>query len=236
MARRRVNTTKYEIIQKATELFLEKGYTATTPKMICDALDISTGNLTYYFPTKETLLAVLVELFCKFQSKTLQELVAEEGKTSLLAVCLEMATVVAISEEEMIIRDVFQSFYLNPLCLEYIRTNDTKRSKHIYAEFCPDWTDEQYIEAEILVSGIEYATLMTDPGVLPIEDRLTGALNNMMTIFNVPEEIRKQKIQKVLNTDYQTMAKDKLIEFKEFVAMSTDQILENLLKKDPADN
>ena len=236
MARRRVNTTKYEIIQKATELFLEKGYTATTPKMICDALDISTGNLTYYFPTKETLLAVLVELFCKFQSKTLQELVAEEGKTSLLAVCLEMATVVAISEEEMIIRDVFQSFYLNPLCLEYIRTNDTKRSKHIYAEFCPDWTDEQYIEAEILVSGIEYATLMTDPGVLPIEDRLTGALNNMMTIFNVPEEIRKQKIQKVLNIDYQTMAKDKLIEFKEFVAMSTDQILENLLKKDPADN
>ena len=57
MARRRVNTTKLEIVQTATKMFLEKGYTATSIKTIADALDMSTGHLTFYFPTKEHLLA-----------------------------------------------------------------------------------------------------------------------------------------------------------------------------------
>ena len=79
MARRHINTTKYEIIRTGTRLFLEKGYSATTPKLICDELDISTGNLTYYFPTKEHLLAVLADMLCKFQGKMLQSMVQEEG-------------------------------------------------------------------------------------------------------------------------------------------------------------
>ncbi len=230
MARRRVNTTKYEIIQKATELFLEIGYSATTPKMICDALDISTGNLTYYFPTKETLLRVLAELLCKFQSETLHDL-TEEGTTSLLAVCREMAVIVAISEEGAVTRDLFQAFYLSPLCLDFIRKNDVERSKHIYQEYCPDWTDQQYMEAEILVSGIEYASLMTEPETLPLEDRITGAVNNMLTIFNVPEEIRKQKLQKVLSMDCRAMASDMLMHFRKFVAESNDRIFDGLLNK-----
>ena len=58
----RVNTTKYEIIQLATKQILEKGYSATTPRAICEELELSTGNLTYYFPTKEHILAVLVQM------------------------------------------------------------------------------------------------------------------------------------------------------------------------------
>lgn len=229
MARRHVNTTKYEIVQKATELFLEVGYSATTPKMVCDALDISTGNLTYYYPTKETLLAVLVEMLCKFQSKTLHSYVEEEGTTSLLAVCLEMAVIVAVSEEDSAIRDVFQAFYLSPLCLDFIRNNDFQRAKDIYKEYCPGWTDQQYMEAEILVSGIEYASLTTEPGFLPLEDRITGAINNMLTIFNVPEHIRKQKLQKVLAMDCRKLAKDTLEHFKKFVIESNDHTLDELL-------
>ena len=86
MARRRVNTTKFEIIQQATKLFLEKGYSTTTPKDVSEALNISTGNLTYYFPTKGHLLAVLIEMLCQFQGKTLHYMVEEEGTTSLFAV------------------------------------------------------------------------------------------------------------------------------------------------------
>lgn len=67
MARRRLNTTKFEIIQTATRMFLEKGYTATSIKAIANALDMSTGHLTFYFPTKEHLLAELVDLLCNFQ-------------------------------------------------------------------------------------------------------------------------------------------------------------------------
>lgn len=228
MARKRVNTTKYEIIQVVTTLFLEKGYSATTPKLICDELDISTGNLTYYFPTKEHLLALLVEMLCSFQRKKIQETV-NDGKTSLLAVCMELVTMAAMCEDSEIARDLFVSAYSSPMSLEIIRRNDNKRSKDIYGEFCPDWNEENFVEAEILVSGIEYATLMTTNDSASIETRITGALNNIMRIYNVPEEIRNLKIQKVLKMDYRTLGKHVLDDFRQYVNETNELIFESLM-------
>lgn len=229
MARRRVNTTKHEIVQLATRLFLEKGYSATPPKLICEELDISTGNLTYYFPTKEHLLAVLVEMLCRFQGKTMNDMVQEEGRTSLLAVCLELATMVAMCEESEIAKDLFISAYSSPLCLEIIRKNDTQRAKHIYSEFCPDWSEEQYVAAETLVSGIEFAIMMTTNDSAPLETRIIGALNNIMRIFNVPEETRQQKLKKVLALDYRALARRVLKQFREFVDQTNEHTFEVLL-------
>ncbi len=229
MARRRVNTTKHEIVQLATKLFLQIGYSATTPKLICDELDISTGNLTYYFPAKDHLLAVLVEMLCTFQQNSVKDTV-ETGKTSLFAVCMELATMAVMSEESEIAKDLFIAAYSSPLCLEIIRRNDNERAKYIYGKFCPDWTEEQFVEAETLVSGVEYATMMTTPDSAPLETRIIGALNNIMQIYNVPQEIRRAKIQKVLSTDYRTIGKNVLNKFRRFVEQTNEQTLEELLK------
>lgn len=229
MARRHINTTKYEIIRIATKLFLEKGYSHTTPKLVCDALDISTGNLTYYFPTKDHLLAVLIEMLCSFQGKTLRHLVEEEGTTSILAVCLELATMAAMSEERPIVKDMFLSAYTSPLCLEIIRKNDSQRARHIYGAFCPDWSEQQYSVAEALVSGVEYATMMTTNDSAPLEARVIGALNNIMIIYNVPEEMRRQKISKILSIDYRALGRQFLAQFIEFVDQSNEHAFEMLL-------
>ena len=229
MARRRVNTTKYEIIQEGTRLFLEKGYSNTTPKLICDTLDISTGNLTYYFPTKEHLLAELVDMLCKFQAKTIQDMVEEDGVTSLLAVCIELTSMAAMSEESAIAKDLFLPSYSRPICLEIIRRNDAKRSKLVYKEFCSGWSEQQFVEAETLVSGIEYATLMTTGDSSPLEIRIAGALNSILMIYNVPEELRKQKIEKALSMDYRTQGRYVLDKFTEFVEQTNEHTFEELL-------
>ena len=52
MARMKTNSTKTEIVRVATRMFLEKGFTNTSVKMISDELGISTGNLTFHFPSK----------------------------------------------------------------------------------------------------------------------------------------------------------------------------------------
>lgn len=231
MSRRRANTTKLEIIQLATEMILSKGYTATTPKRICDELDISTGNLTYYFPTKEHLLAELTQMLCSFQWKIMQHMV-DEGATSLLAMCLELATMAAMCEDSEIAKDFYLSTYSSPITLDIIRKNDAKRAKDIFGEYCPDWTDEQYAEAEILVSGIEYATLMTTDLTTPLESRIAGALNSILQIFNVPEETRRSKISKVLATDYRTLGKRLLDDLRAFVRQTNEQTLEEVFHKD----
>ena len=58
--------TKLEIVTEATKQFLEKGFSNTTVSSIAKELEMSTGNLTFHYPTKEHLLAELVDLLCKF--------------------------------------------------------------------------------------------------------------------------------------------------------------------------
>lgn len=44
---RGITTTKFEIVQVASEFFFELGYFKTSPNMIAKELGISTGNISY---------------------------------------------------------------------------------------------------------------------------------------------------------------------------------------------
>ena len=209
-------STKNKILRVSTTMFLEVGYSKTSPQMIAKELKVSTGNLTYYYPTKEHLLAVLTDLLCKYQWKLIKE-EADDGMSSLLALCFELVTMAAACEESEVAKDFFVSTYQSPKCLEIIHNNDTARAKEVFAEYCPDWTDEHFREAEILVAGIEHATLNAIDKTVPLETRILGALNTIMTIYNVPEEIRKMKIEKVLAMDYRSIGKRIFNEFKDYV-------------------
>ncbi len=209
-------STKHKIIRVATRMFLENGYSATTVQMVSSELGISKGNFTFYFHSKEDILAELVEMLCKFQWKLIKE-EADDGFSSLLALCFELMTMASACEENEVAKDFFVSTYQSPKCLEIIHNNDTARAKEVFAEYCPDWTDEQFREAEILVAGIEHSTLNAIDKTVHLETRISGALNTIMTIYNVPEEIRKTKIKKVLAMDYHSLGKRIFKEFKEYV-------------------
>ena len=92
--------TRLQIIQLAAKLYIENGYSKTTNKELATLLDVSPGNITFYFPTKDHLLSVLVNELCDFQS-LLMEQAAEEGKSSLLAYCLELTSMAAACEDIM---------------------------------------------------------------------------------------------------------------------------------------
>ncbi|MBO5868760.1 MAG: TetR/AcrR family transcriptional regulator, partial [Oscillospiraceae bacterium] len=145
MARKRVTSTKYEIIQVATEFFLEKGVSETSPKMIADELGLSTGNITYYFPNKDQLLSELVKMLCTFQQNLIEQ-EAGEGLASVTAVCLELAVMAALCEDNPIAKDFYIASYLGERCLEVIQRNDAKRAIRIFGVYHPDWT-EAYFEA-----------------------------------------------------------------------------------------
>ena len=211
-----LESTKNKILRVSTTMFLEVGYSKTSPQMIAKELKVSTGNLTYYYPTKEHLLAVLTDLLCKYQWKLIKD-EADDGMSSLLALCFELMTMAAVCEESEVAKDFFVSTYQSPKCLEIIHNNDTARAKEVFAEYCSDWTDEQFREAEILVAGIEHATLNAIDKTVPLETRISGALNTIMMIYNVPEEIRKIKIDKVLAMDYRSIGKRIFNEFKKYV-------------------
>lgn len=216
MALKKSDITKREILKTAIHLFFEKGYSAVSPNAIAKALNMSTGNLTYYFPTKEHLLAVLVDDLCKFQRKLIEEEV-EDGISSVMAICLELMTMASACESNPIAKDFFISSYQSPVTLKIIRENDAERSKIVYAEYCKGWTDEQFAEAEILVSGIEYATLMSLDEQISLETRIAGALDKILIIYGVPEDLRKIKIAKALAYDYKNIGERIFKDFSEYV-------------------
>ena len=231
MSRRNRGTlTRLEIIQEASKQFLEKGYTNTTVAAISKALGISPGNLTFHFPSKESMLAELVDIMCGFQWKRM-EMEADEGVSSIMAICLELTAMASICENDEVARDFYISAYTSPMCLDIIRKNDTKRAKKVFGEYRPDWTEQQFAETEILVFGIEYATLMTAGGLVPLENRISQALHNILSIYGIPEEIRNAKIEKVFSKDYRNLCKLVLADFKEYVEKANDEALQEFINK-----
>lgn len=202
MARKKVvNETKNAIIRVAIEMFLERGFTNTSVRAIAAELGISTGNITFYFPSKEHLLMVLVEMLCDSQWSMLEQQ-ADEEETALMAFCMETMTVAAACEQNEIARDLFLSVFQSELCRNFLRENHVARAERIFSEYCGDWTHQQFRIAEILVMGIQHAVIIPTDVEIPLSERIAGALNQILSIYGVPENNRAEKIRRILALDY----------------------------------
>lgn len=222
--------TKLEIIDEASKQFLEKGFSHTTLSSIAKALDMSTGNLTFHYPTKEHMLAELVDILCAFNWKRMDR-EADDGISSVLAVCLELTAKAGACEDDPVIKDFFLSAYTSPMCLAVMRKNDAARAKEVFRSYRPDWNDEHFAAAEILVSGIEYATLMQAGEPVSFDLRISCAIRNILGIYGVPEDVRNIKMEKVFAMDYRNIGKRTIAEFKKFVDKSNAQAFRALLKR-----
>lgn len=227
--RRKPTPTKAIIIKSASELFFENGFSKTTATELCKKANISTGNLTFYFPTKEHILADIVKMMCDFQWKEMEEQ-TDEGKSSLLAYCLELTTMVAVEEEVPEMQDFFVAAYAHGISLDLIRANDVEKIKKVFADYTEGWDDEKFTETEALISGIEYATLSHTEHSASVEHRIEGALNTIMMLFGVPEELRNKKIAKVLAMDYRAIGRKVYADFKKYVTETNEHALEEILK------
>ena len=216
--------TRLQIIQLAAQLFIDEGFQNTSIGKMAKLLDLSPGNITFYFKSKDHLLAVLVDEQIRFQ-KLMMEQAANEGTSSLLAYCLELTAMASICEEDAAAKDYYASVYTSALTLKQIRQSDTEKTKAVFGDFCPDWTQEQWAITENIVSGIEYATIMTDEADIPLPVQIEKALNAIMLLYGVPEDIRKTKLQKVLAMDYRALGRRILTDFKQYISEVNEQKL-----------
>ena len=219
-----------KIVKEASELFFVNGFSKTTSSDLCAKVGMGTGNLTFYFPTKEHILAVLVQMMIDYQWKEMEN-AADGGKSSLLAYCLELSTLVAISEEFPEMNDFIAAAYSHPMTLELIRANDVEKVKRVFEEYTTGWDDEKFNEMEAIVSGIEYATIMITEHSASAAHRIEGALNAIMMLFGVPEDIRRMKVEKVLRMDYRAIGRNVYEDFKKYVTETTEHNLEEILMR-----
>lgn len=213
---RRRGDTRLQIVRLGAKLFIEDGYSKTTMKRISQELDLSPGNITFYFPTKDHLLAVLINELFDFQNLMIER-VAEDGKSSLFAYCLEFVAIAAACAESEVAGDFYTSAYTSPYTLDLIRKNDTQKTKAVFGNFCKGFSEADWIAAENIVSGIEYGTIMTAEKSSTFPLMIEKALGSIMSLYAVPEQLKAQNISRVLAMDYRDLGKRILCEFREYI-------------------
>ena len=159
------------------------------------------------------------------------EKVTTDGKSSLLAYLLELATIASVCDENPVAKDFYISAYTHSLPLKIIRESDTQKTKTVFSEYCKGWSETDFIIAENIVSGIEYSMLVTeDTEEVSLEKRIETGLDVIMKLYDVPENIRKSLLQNVLSMDYREIGRNILNEFCIYVDEKNKAQLEKIAK------
>ena len=221
---RKRGDTRMQIIRAGAKHFIGDGYTKTTMKKISQELDLSPGNITFYFPTKDHLLAVLVKELFNFQNLMVEKTTDYE-KDPLFIYCMEFVSMVALCSENEVARDFYVSAYTSPYTLELIRKNDVTNSKSVFNSWCNNYTDSDWMATEIVVSGIKYGALMFSNQQTELCFVIEKALDSILNLYKVPQDIRVSYINRVLSINYIALGKRILDEFRKYLD-KTNEIAE----------
>ena len=105
-------------------------------------------------------------------------------------------------------------------------------SRTLYIGINPDWTEEQYMVMENLYSAIEYGMFSSagQEGV-SLDMRVACGLDAALRLYNVPEALRNQKIEKIIAMDYRNFGKRILSDFKDYITAVNWQAVEATRQK-----
>lgn len=222
-------TRRFEIIKTATEFIFSVGYSNTSHQMIAKKMNMSTGNITHYFPSKEHLLCTVVEMLCEFQWRMFENS-TEKGFGSIGSICMEMMTVATGCEQSEVARDFFSAVFESEMCRNYLRCNHVERAKTIFAKECEGWKDRDFQQAELMVMGLQYSTLAASNADVPLKNKISAALDQVLYIYQVDEETRKREIDRVMDLDYRGISKRVVEAFIAFVNRTNNEALEEIEK------
>lgn len=173
-----------ELLGKCFTLFAEKGYASITMRQIAQELEVSTGTLYHYFPSKEALFEQMVE---EMSTAGLQKFAIQVEKAKSLPERVELAfDYVICNEAEFIKESLIWIEFFQQQGWEAMQHNDVfKRSyQRTQAELSRllGIQDPQLAVFLIsLIDGLLFARLYTQNGVSLTEQR--NLLKKMLAAY-----------------------------------------------------
>ena len=110
-----------------------------------------------------------------------------------------------------------------------IRENDVKKAQQIFTVFHPEFTEQDFICAEGIASGIEYAMLMASDEI-SLDKRIHVAIDSILKLYDVPKELREEKLRKIHNFDYCGVAQTLLQNFMDYVDEVNSQAVQSFVE------
>lgn len=209
-----LSETEIQIVRAATKLFLERGFSKTTQRMIAEESGIGLGTLTYHFRAKEDLLHLLIEELMDFHSEVIEEAIGHTN-SKLFSYAMEIAVQIALCENDKKAWDLYYSAYSHPVLFAYIKDWAAKKTCSLLGDRLPHMRESDFRNLENITSGIELAAF-TSPcdRYYTLEDKIALTLDSMMKIYDIPAEERKATVAQIQQFDCATISREVFERFK----------------------
>lgn len=205
------NEMRTKLLTASAELFLTKGFSATTMKEINDKSGVSRNDLIRIFGSKDAILAVLVKYVLDEQFKKTEELVKDKTKDKILFYAAETTLQLHIVESSEHIRELYSAAYSLPMTTGIIQQTITGKLEEVFKEHLPHLETKDFYELEIASGGIMrgFMTIPCDM-YFTMDRKIKRFLETTFKLYDVPEKKLKEAIEFVSQFDFGQIA-DSLI-------------------------
>ncbi len=208
-----LSETEIKIIKYAFQLFFEKGYSDSTLKNLSELSGIKQGNITYHFRTKEDLLIILMQEMMDAHVDMIEE---AHGETNdpLYSYALEIATQIAICQNDERARDIYYASYTLPKTFMLIKEWAAKKNYKLLGGLLPKYTESDFEKLENVASCIELSGIVTVCNrYFTLEDKVLLILESLFKLYGLDEKEFSRIAEKIKATDYSGMANEMFEKF-----------------------
>lgn len=188
------------------QMFIEKGFKATTMLDIIREADVSSGTFQNIFKTKDGVLFELVDFMFGNQFEMARGL-SEKQLSPVCVYALETAIQLAVTESNENLREIYVEAYTQPMLSEYIYQKTSTELSKIFARYNPDWQESDFYESEIGTAGMMRA-FMARPcdKYFTLKRKTTRFLQASLNAYNVPKSEQESVLKLLDSMDVAGMA------------------------------
>lgn len=188
------------------QMFIEKGFRATTMLDIIKEADVSSGTFQNIFKTKDGVLKELIEFMFQSQFAMAKNI---SDRDPVLVYALETAIQLAIVESNENIREIYTEVYTQEELSNLIQEKTTEELIQIFRQYNPSWEESDFFENEIGTSGIMRAYMAKPCGrYFTLKRKTDKFLHMTLKAYNVPSEKIDSILKSVESMDISSIAKD----------------------------
>ena len=198
---------KSKVLHAAAEMFLSKGYQASTVREIAKAADVNLGSLTFAFGNKEQILCELVAYVLEGQFSATKKLLQGKTDDKILFYAAETTLQLHMAESYEHIREMYNVSYSLPRSAQVIFHTITGKLQNIFGGHLPSLETKDFFELEIASAGIMRNFLSVPCDMyFTMERKVARFLETTFLVYRVPEEKIKEAIAFVAQFDFVKIA------------------------------
>ena len=207
MARKRDKEgAKKRILSTSVRLFLEQGYSNTSPTQIVKEADVTVGSFYNIFKSKSDVLTSLCEFMFENQFDIAAEIVGKDVSGPMIY-AVETSIQLTLAELNENIRDIYLEVYTDPDLLDLVQHKTTKELGRLFGKYLPENRESDFYEMEIGSAGVMRGYMAKKCDMyFSLEQKLKRFLWISLVIYKVPENEIRQIVDMVLKLDIRNVA------------------------------